>query len=145
MSNTKSRPFKILKAEEYAYKHTSCIKQITVKRPRNVKKCSICINGIALEPSSATSEQWTFDFEKIRNKIREYFGETEYENQCLRLESTLTFNQLKCIQHYTISKENLKYVVFTSGLLIQFLPTTPVEQLECEEIIYISDQQLKQN
>lgn len=142
--NFKERPFKVYKKEEFAYKHTSCIKSITVKKQRNVKACCICINGVPLEPSSQNSKEWIFDFAKIREKIRSYFGETKYENECLRLESTLTFNQLKSIKHYTLTKEILKQIVFTSELIVQFIPSSPVDFLDCEEIVYISDQQLNQ-
>jgi hypothetical protein len=141
---TKVRPFKVFKKEEFAYKHTSCIASIKVKKNKNIKECIIAINGTPLQPSSTDKEFWIFDFEQIRNTIREYLGETQYENDCLRLESTLTFNQLKCIQHYTIHKNTLKNIVFTSGIIFQFIPSTPVDLLECEEIVYISDQQLAQ-
>lgn len=140
---TKERPFKVLRKEEYAYKHTSCIKSISVKKQRNIKSCCICINGVPLDPSSQSSKEWVFDFGKIREKLRSYFGETKYENECLRLESTLTYNHLKCIQHYTLTNEILKQIVFTSELIVQFIPSSPAEVLECEEIIYVSDQQLK--
>ncbi len=79
--NFKERLFKVLKKEEFAYKHTSCIKSITVKKQRNLKVCCICINGVPLEPSSQNSKEWIFDFAKIREKIRYYFGETKYENE----------------------------------------------------------------
>lgn len=142
--NTKDRSFKIYKKEEYAYKNTSCIKSITITRPRNVKYMLLAINGVTIEPSSANTSSWTWDFKVIREKIRDLFGETKHETNLLALESTFTYNALKAIQHYTLTNDDLKSSVFTSGLIVQFVPSSPsAEILEASEIVYMSDQQLK--
>ena len=140
--NTKERSIKSYKKEEYAYKNTSCIKSITINRPRNVKYMLLAINGVTIEPSSATPSSWTWDFKVIREKIRDLFGETKHETNLLALETTFTYNSLKAIQHYTLTSEELKSSVFTSGLIVQFVPSSPsAEILEGNEIVYISDQQ----
>ncbi len=142
--NTKDRSFKIYKKEEYAYKNTSCIKSITITRPRNVKYMLLAINGVTIEPSSANTSSWTWDFKVIREKIRDLFGETKHETNLLALESTFTYNALKAIQHYTLTNDDLKSSVFTSGLIVQFVPSSPsAEILEASETVYMSDQQLK--
>jgi hypothetical protein len=143
--NTKERSLKIYKKEEYAYKNTSCIKSISINRPRNVKYMLLAINGIAIEPSSSTPSKWTWDFKIIREKIRDLFGETKHETNLIALESNFTYNSLKAIQHYTLSKDELKSSIFTTGLIVQFVPSTPsAEILEGNEIVYISDQQKEQ-
>jgi hypothetical protein len=140
--NTKERSFKIYKKEEYAYKNTSCIKSITITRPRNVKYMLLAINGVTIEPSSANPSSWTWDFKVIREKIRDLFGETKHETNLLALETTFTYNALKAIQHYTLPNDDLKSSIFTSGLIVQFVPSSPsAEILEASETVYISDQQ----
>jgi hypothetical protein len=141
------RKFKIFHKEDYAYKNTSLIKSIKVNRTKDTKKikaCLLCINNVPLEPNIATDKYWIWDFEIIREDIRELFGETKRENELLSLESTFVFNSLKAIQHYTQNKEVLKGSVFTSALRLQFLPDTEVEMLEADEIVYASDIQKNQ-
>ena len=51
-------------------------------------------------------------------------------------------NALKAIQHYTLPNDDLKSSIFTSGLIVQFVPSSPsAEILEASETDYISDQQ----
>jgi hypothetical protein len=144
---TKIRPFKLYKKEEYAYKNTSCIESIFVPKDKNtirMKNILMCINGIMIEPSHADNTGWYWEFEQIRENIREMFGETKRETELLALEATFTYNALKAIQHYKLTREQLKNSIFTSGLMVQFVPSTPVDILEANETVYISDQQQKQ-
>ncbi len=139
--STKNRSFKIYKNEHYAYKNTSCFKSITVKRSKQVKYMLLTINGVAIEPSSTSTDSWTWDFSILRENFRDLFGETQRETELIALENTLTYNGLKAIQHFTLSSAELKGSVFTSNLMIQFIPNNQNQNIfECEEIIYISDQ-----
>ena len=115
-TNIKNRSFKVFKKEEYAYKHTCCIKSIFVNRNKDVKFCAICINGVVIYPSSSSPQGWTFDFKILREQFRDYLGETKEEIECIRLEQTLTFNSLKAIQHYTLTKDELKNCIFTFSI-----------------------------
>ena len=142
--STKTRPFKLYKKEEYAYKNTSCIESIFVPVGKNntrMKGILLCINGIMIEPSHTDNTGWYWNFEEIRNNIREMLGETKRETELLALEATFTYNALKAIQHYKLTREQLKNSIFTSGLMVQFVPSTPVDILDANETVYISDQQ----
>lgn len=143
---TINRDFKIFRKEEYAYKNTSCIKSISVKRNKSnkhIKHCILAINGVGILPSLTTPTQWMWDFSFIRGEIRELLGEDKRETELIALESTLVYNALRCVQHYTIPTNELKNIVFTSSLRLQFVPEEEIEILDANEIVYASDIQKK--
>jgi hypothetical protein len=141
---THVRSFKIIKKEAYAYKHTSCIKSIKVKRHRQLQQLILCINGVYLKCTNSDTNYYYWDFKDLRDNIREYLGETPYENECMCLEKMFTYNQLKAIQHYTLDYNELKSSIFTNECIVQFVPDNQnIDTLEAEEVIYYSDQQLK--
>ncbi len=143
MSITKDRTFRIYNKEAYAYKHTSCIKEISIFKHKSYKDCVMVINGIPFKYTSSTDAKWTWDIHTLRESIRDYLGENEYETNCIRLENNFVFNQLKALQYYTLNVEECKGSIFTSELVIQFFPDKEIEQLEGEEIVYVSDEQKK--
>lgn len=122
MSQTKERTFRIYSKESYAYKHTSCIKEISIIRTKKYKGCIMVINGIPFQPTNITPEKWTWDIKELRSTIRDFLGENDYEVNCSRLEANFVFNQLKALQHYTLNVEECKDSIFTSELVIQFFP-----------------------
>ncbi len=139
MSVVKDRTFRVYNKESYAYKHTSCIKEIHIIRTPKCKECIMMINGIPFPATSVTSTKWTWDISLLRNTIRDFLGDNEYETNCIRLESNFVFNQLKALQYYTLNVEECKGSIFTSELVIQFFPDKEIDQLDGEEIVYISD------
>ena len=143
-NKTKTRTFKIQKKDAYAYKNTSCIQSIKVKRHRQVRNLLLSINGVGIMPSKADTNYWYWDFGVIRKQIREYLGDTPYENECMRLETMFTYNQLKAIQHYSLNYTQLSTSIFTNECMLQFVPDNQtVDMLDAEEVVYYSDQQLK--
>ena len=145
MSTTKEREFKIYRNEEYAYKNTSCIKSFQLKKDKKLKDIFLAINGVIINPSKITQTDIIWDFKDIRNNIRDLFGETPKETELLSLESMISYNSLKAIQHYSLQKDELKSSVFTSNLIVQFVPNPPLDVIEVSETVFISDQQLLQS
>lgn len=144
MSTTKDRTFRLHNKEAYAYKNTCCIKEISIIRTKKCKECILLINGIPFTPTSITSDKWIWNIGKLRDMIRDFLGDNEYETNCIRLESNFVFNQLKALQYYTLTVNECKESIFTSELVIQFFPDKEIDQLEGEETIYISDIQKEQ-
>ncbi len=143
-NNSNTRTFKIQKKDGYAYKNTSCIQLIKIKRHRQIRNLLLSINGVIIKHSNADTNYWYWDFSAIRNEIRSYLGESLYENDCMRLETMFTYNQLKAIQHYTLNYTELTTSIFTNECTVQFIPDNQtVDVLDGEEIVYYSDQQLK--
>jgi hypothetical protein len=145
---TVNRDFKIFRKEEYAYKNTSCIKSISVKRNKSnkhVNNCILAINNVGILPSLTTPTQWMWDFGFIRDEIRDLLGEDKRETELIALESTFVYNALRCVQHYTLPTSELKNIVFTSALRLQFVPEQEVDMLDANEIVYASDVQKSQS
>lgn len=144
-NKTKSRTFKILKKEAYAYKNTCCIKSINVKKPKNIKTCLLYINQIPVPPSTSNKNEWIWDFEILREKMRDFLGDSQQEQSYMNLERTFVYNQLKAIQYYTLTTQEYMNSVFTSELMVQFAPYGDIDELEASEIVYLSDEQSKKN
>jgi len=143
MASTKERTFRINNKEAYAYKNTSCIKEVSIMKSKKCKECVMVINGIPFRYTSSTPAKWIWNISELRNAIRDYLGENEYESNCIRLEANFVFNQLKALQHYTLSVDECKGSIFTSELVIQFFPDKEIDTLDGEETVYISDEQKK--
>ena len=86
---------------------------------------------------------WDFGF--IRDEIRDLLGEDKRETELIALESTFVYNALRCVQHYTLPTSELKNIVFTSALRLQFVPEQEVDMLDANEIVYASDVQKSQS
>jgi hypothetical protein len=118
------RKYKSYEYEGFVYKNTCLLKSIKIKRSRELRKVSIVINSVELQPSHTTETHFIFDFKVIREKCRNSEGETPEENDLIALEQALVYNQLVAIRYYTIVPvENFKNSVFTSALQIGFKPT----------------------
>ena len=139
------RDFCANRIEAYIYKNTCLLKSITVKRPKEMRKLCIRINGIDIQPTYTTNEKYIFDFAKIRKSIRDniFTATTQHDNELIQLEEMFSFNALQAAQYYSKLNTNilLDDTIFTSALQIAFVPTIsyPPKTIEFTEEVYESD------
>lgn len=151
---TLTRTFDFTRDAFLVYKNTCLLKTLSIKVPKelinlykkkNINPYYICINGVDVAPSSCTNTKLIWDFEVIRNNLRDVIPITKEENDLLRLEETLKYNSASAQEYYSLPFETLMNTVFTSELQIGLRPSFKnfPPKIEAEETVYLSDNQLK--
>ena len=143
--NLITRKFNFTTAAFLVYANTCCLKILKIKVPKyilNSKEIRVpyvlCINGIDVEPSERTSNYLIWNFESIRNEIRDIIPLSQRENDLIRLEETLAYNSVMAQKFYSVDLKELMNCVFTSELQIGLKPNFKdfPPSIEAEETVY---------
>jgi hypothetical protein len=126
------RSFQIYIDNNYEYKNTSLISFLSIQRPKSFSSYSnsdstqstiyMCINDVNIPPTFTDNKIFSWDFEIIRENIRNIIiPESEQEQLLMRLESTFAYNSLRAISFYNgLTPDQLDSSVFTLDLAIRF-------------------------